>query len=168
MSIVYCSLACIFECRLIRAGQWTLAVLLWKKKGGGPQSQKTQVPSSLILLHITGHLGFAVLQCISKSYFQANLTLRINYFWAMAFKLINLSTVIHFSLYKNWNYPKVPCSLFFNYLSFVCEIKNSANDPGQGGQLHAWKLGSWVRQFFSLFFSGPKDSHLFCYFKEKS
>ena len=34
-----------------------------------------------------GHMGFAVLQCSSKSYFQANLAIKITYFWVKPIKI---------------------------------------------------------------------------------
>ena len=43
----------------------------------------------LTLLLRAGHFRFAVLQCSSKSYFQANLKMRIAYFWARDIKIAN-------------------------------------------------------------------------------
>ena len=82
--------------------------------------------SPLILLsnNRTGHLRFVVLQCSSKSYFQANITIQISHFWSKPIKITYLKSnslnrrcqKFYFSLYKL-------CSLFTCFLIYgLCRL----------------------------------------------
>ena len=63
----------------------------------------------IALMERAGHLGFGVLQCSSKSYFQANLTIEITYVWTMPMPLLDL---IGGSLKSGRNWRVCSCLYF--------------------------------------------------------
>ena len=78
------------------------------------------------------HLGFAVLQCISKSYFLANLTVKKIYPWARSIKI---AYFVSYSLNISWNiWP-------------ICNIKYRA------GHFRYFLLFSIIKNYFLHFLS---------------